>query len=85
MSGIPQRYQHRDYRFGNLIFELFKLRFDEFADTSHYDVKSGFRAGFNFGAMAVLQLLDEDEFASLVERFEGLFADELAIWAEHHA
>ena len=39
---------------------------------------------FCFGVKLIVEQLDADEREALVERVEIAFADEIAIWEEHH-
>jgi hypothetical protein len=78
----------RDWRFGGYLRQLVELKSEEFFDDDYpatYTPAAATRAGFCFGATLIVQLLDEDEHAALVERLKVVFADEIAILAEHHA
>lgn len=80
----PDVWQHADpVAFGAYIRNLWELSLEEEINVGSYGQPlPAFRAGFCFGAGAVLELLDDDAKAELVHALKHVYADEIALHEE---
>lgn len=81
--------KHDDWQYANPVMlgayirHLWELRLDEEFEVDYAgEPLPAFRAGFCFGAGAVIELLDDDAKAELVDALRHVYIDEIALHEE---